>query len=75
MNFHTLNVYNSIQFNSIFYFSELYLSEKHIHVIKYLNNRLDIITKTSLDYPAQLGMYKEFWPSEDILYVKSMLFI
>ncbi len=40
----------SIQFNSIFYFSELYNSEKHIHVIQYLNNRLDIITKTSLDY-------------------------
>ncbi len=38
------------QLNSIFYFSELYNSEKHIHVIQYLNNRLDIITKTSLDY-------------------------
>ncbi len=32
------------------YFSELYNSEKHIHVIQYLNNRLDIITMTSLDY-------------------------
>ncbi len=51
-----------IQFNSIFYFSELYNSEKHIHVIQYLNNKLDIITKTSLDYTIK-------WDSKTALLV------
>ncbi len=51
-----------IQFNSIFYFSELYNSEKHIHVIQYLNNRLYIITKTSLDYTIR-------WDSKTALLV------
>ncbi len=50
------------QFNSIFYFSELYNSEKHIHVIQYLNNRLDSITKTSLDYTIR-------WDSKTALLV------
>ncbi len=47
-------------FNSIFYFSELYNSEKHIDVIQYLNNRLDIITKTSLDYTNVLKLLENY---------------
>ncbi len=49
------------QFNSIFYFSELYNSDKHIHVIQYLNNKIDIITKTSLDYTIRWYSKKHCW--------------